>query len=174
VGTGFPPGTFDGTLVELAPARRVLPRSRSYCGTGLIAADPLSPGETTGSGPSAWAMGDWARREPSAGAYVWIVPLEADGWARLADRRAAPETDAETAELLGAVGRAIKDSLTPHQRTVLTALTLNDVPIDVLADRLGTSRGALYKTLHDARRKLREHLAREGLMTQIPHEEAAA
>ena len=45
--------------------------------------------------------------------------------------------------------------LTPHQRSVFTALALNGVPIDVLAERLGTTRGALYKTLHDARRKLR-------------------
>jgi RNA polymerase sigma-70 factor (ECF subfamily) len=43
------------------------------------------------------------------------------------------------------------------------ALTLNGVPIDVLAERLGTTRGALYKTLHDARRKLRAHLEDIGL-----------
>ena len=53
---------------------------------------------------------------------------------------------------------AIDDVLTPHQRTVLVALALNGVPIDVLAERLGATRGALYKTLHDARRKLRRHL----------------
>ena len=57
----------------------------------------------------------------------------------------------------------IAAALTPHQRTVLVALTLNDVPIDVLAERLGTTRGALYKTLHDARRKLRAHLEECGL-----------
>ena len=51
--------------------------------------------------------------------------------------------------------------LTPHQRTVLVALALNGVPIDVLAARLGTTRGALYKTLHDARRKLQSHLEEE-------------
>ena len=53
---------------------------------------------------------------------------------------------------------AIAEVLTPHQRRVLVALALNGVPIDVLADRLNTNRGALYKTLHDARRKLRKHL----------------
>jgi RNA polymerase sigma-70 factor (ECF subfamily) len=46
---------------------------------------------------------------------------------------------------------------------VLVALALNGVPIDVLAERLSTSRGALYKTLHDARRKLRAHLEDLGL-----------
>jgi RNA polymerase sigma-70 factor (ECF subfamily) len=36
------------------------------------------------------------------------------------------------------------------------------VPIDVLAERLGTTRGALYKTAHDARRRLRACLEAEG------------
>jgi RNA polymerase sigma-70 factor (ECF subfamily) len=42
-------------------------------------------------------------------------------------------------------------------------VALNDVPIDVLAERLGSTRGALYKTLHDARKKLRKALAERGL-----------
>ncbi len=91
------------------------------------------------------------------------VPLEADGWATLADPRLLPAGDAETAELIAAVRDAIASALTPHQRAVLIAITLNDVPIDVLAERLSTTRGALYKTLHDARRKLRDRLAEDGL-----------
>jgi RNA polymerase sigma-70 factor, ECF subfamily len=91
------------------------------------------------------------------------VPLEAAGWAQLADRRSSPDADAESSELIAAVSDGIAEALTPHQRTVLVALTLNDVPIDVLADRLGTTRGALYKTLHDARRKLRARLSDDGL-----------
>ena len=90
------------------------------------------------------------------------VPLEEEGWTQLADRRASPDTDVETAELIGAVGRAIAEALTPHQRAVLIAITLNDVPIDVLAERLNTTRGALYKTLHDGRKKLRARLAADG------------
>jgi RNA polymerase sigma-70 factor, ECF subfamily len=90
------------------------------------------------------------------------VPLESDGWVKLADHRPSPARDAEAAELIGAVGLAIAEALTPHQRTVLIAITLNDVPIDVLADRLSTTRGALYKTLHDARKKLRARLAADG------------
>ena len=43
------------------------------------------------------------------------------------------------------------------------ALAINGVPIDVLAERLGSTRGALYKTLHDARRKLREYVEGRGL-----------
>jgi RNA polymerase sigma-70 factor, ECF subfamily len=58
-------------------------------------------------------------------------------------------------ERIRAIVGAIQTELSPHQREVLSALVLADVPIDVLAERLGTTRGALYKTLHDARRKLR-------------------
>jgi RNA polymerase sigma-70 factor, ECF subfamily len=90
------------------------------------------------------------------------VPLEDDGWAQLADRRAAPDIDAETADLIDAVRDAIAEVLTPHQRAVLIAIALNDVPIDVLADRLSTTRGALYKTLHDGRKKLRARLSLDG------------
>ena len=92
------------------------------------------------------------------------VPLEADGWARLHDDgRASPDSRAEAFEVIGAVRDAIAEVLTPHQRAVLVALTLNDVPVDVLAERRDTTRGALYKTLHDARRKLRARLAQDGL-----------
>jgi RNA polymerase sigma-70 factor (ECF subfamily) len=91
------------------------------------------------------------------------IPLEEEGWVKLADRRASPAGDIETGEVIAAVCDAIASTLTPHQRAVLIAITLNDVPIDVLAERLSTTRGALYKTLHDARRKLRTRLAEAGL-----------
>jgi RNA polymerase sigma-70 factor, ECF subfamily len=97
---------------------------------------------------------------------AWVgreVPLDDDASALLRHRGAGPDADAETAELLRAVSDAIATVLTSHQRAVLVAITLQDVPIDVLAERLGTTRGALYKTLHDARRKLRAQLALQGL-----------
>jgi RNA polymerase sigma-70 factor (ECF subfamily) len=89
------------------------------------------------------------------------IPLEGDSLDLRLHQR-SPHGDAEATELLRAVGEAIRSALTPHQREVLVAITLNDVPIDVLADRLGTTRGALYKSLHDARHKLREHLTAGG------------
>ena len=95
------------------------------------------------------------------------VPLEVNGMAHvLRDTRASPAGEAEARELIHAIGEAIAEVLTPHQRAVLVALILNDVPIDVLADRHGTTRGALYKTLHDARRKLRPKFANEGFETR--------
>lgn len=91
------------------------------------------------------------------------VALEPAGWPVLADPGASPARDAQMSELLAAVRDAIADELTAHQRAVLVAITINDVPIDVLAERMGTTRGALYKTLHDARRRLRACLAARGL-----------
>ncbi len=83
------------------------------------------------------------------------IPLEDEGWGAIADLSSAPDRDAETAELLGAITEAMRRDLSPHQRRVLLAVAVNGVPIDVLAERLGTTRGALYKTIHDARAKLR-------------------
>ena len=91
------------------------------------------------------------------------LPLEPEAWPRFPTGRPSPEDTAERSELFGELQRAIADDLTPHQREVLVATTLNGVPIDVLAERLDTTRGALYKTLHDARHKLRVHLAAKGM-----------
>ena len=92
------------------------------------------------------------------------ISLEPEAWIAFADRRPSTYETLERNELLGAVRAAIDDALTPHQREVFVALALNEVPIDVLAERLDTSRGALYKTLHDARRKLRRELSDAGLV----------
>lgn len=91
------------------------------------------------------------------------VQIEPESWALIASDDSTPQRDVETKELLAGLRDAIETELTPHQREILVAVTLNDVPIDVLAERLDTTRGALYKTIHDARRKLRAALADRGL-----------
>jgi RNA polymerase sigma-70 factor (ECF subfamily) len=91
------------------------------------------------------------------------VTLTPEGWDRFSSIGLEPGAEAEQRELLATLQDAVATILTPHQRRILVALALNEVPIDVLAERLNTSRGALYKTLHDARRKLRMHLHECGL-----------
>ena len=91
------------------------------------------------------------------------VPLEPETWGLFSSAGLEPDAEVEQTELLTRLQAAIEDVLTPHQRRVLVAIALNGVPIDVLAERLETTRGALYKTLHDARRKLRVHLDEHGL-----------
>jgi len=90
------------------------------------------------------------------------VALEAESWPLIADASPGAHQAVEEIELLHAIRDAVRTELTPHQREVFSALALNGVPIDVLAERLATTRGALYKTLHDARRKLRAALAAVG------------
>jgi RNA polymerase sigma-70 factor, ECF subfamily len=90
------------------------------------------------------------------------VQLEPDRWPLFPTTGSSPAEDAERGELLDVIQRLIADALTPHQRSVLVALAIDGVPIDVLSERLNTTRGALYKTLHDARRKLRAALAEAG------------
>lgn len=99
------------------------------------------------------------------------IPLAEEGWAVLADVAAPLQRQAEDEELFGALREEIA-RLTAHRREVLVAVTLNDVPIDVLAERLGSTRGALYKTLHDARRNLRAALRERGLQPGPRKEEA--
>jgi RNA polymerase sigma-70 factor (ECF subfamily) len=87
------------------------------------------------------------------------VVLDSADWDGFADTAGTSAQDAvEQAELIAALRRAVDTVLTPHQRRVFVALALNDVPIDVLAERLATTRGALYKTLHEARKRLRAEL----------------
>lgn len=89
----------------------------------------------------------WRQRE---------LPSDPHSWDWMAESTHDLVENLAIRERLREVTRAIQDELSPHQREVLTSLVLGGVPIDVLAQRLNTTRGALYKTLHDARRKLRE------------------
>jgi RNA polymerase sigma-70 factor (ECF subfamily) len=90
------------------------------------------------------------------------VTFEPEDWESLAHAGPGPDDDAESKELLEAIRDGIRTALTPRQRHVLVATVLEGVPIDVLAERLGSNRNALYKVLHDARRRLRDHVAAAG------------
>jgi RNA polymerase sigma-70 factor, ECF subfamily len=89
------------------------------------------------------------------------VLLDETVWPTIGAAGPSAQQTVEDAELLRAVRDAMRTRLTRHQREVFTALALNGVPIDVLAERLDTTRGALYKTLHDARAKLRAAIGGE-------------
>lgn len=100
------------------------------------------------------------RRERWRGRTVSMDDAE---WDRLADRMPdGAHAGVEIRELIGAIERAVAADLTPRQRQIFVAVVVNDVPIDVLADRLDSTRGAIYKVLHDARRKLRSSLETQG------------
>jgi len=88
------------------------------------------------------------------------LPIDGDGW--LAERPGSddPEELTEVRDLARTVGRLIAEELTAHQREVLLAMAVGEIPTDRLARELGSTPGALYKAVHDARAKLRHELAR--------------
>ena len=89
------------------------------------------------------------------------VPLEPESWSLFTSAGLGPRRSSSRASSCDRPGRH-RGGADAAPARVLVALALNGVPIDVLAERLGTTRGALYKTLHDARRKLRRHLEERG------------
>ena len=93
------------------------------------------------------------------------IPYDYEDWSRLAARfEAAPGLEIEAAEFAEAVSDAIKHCLTDRQRLVFMSTVVNEVPMDALADELGSTRNALYKVLFDARKKLRAELVSTGYL----------
>ena len=72
-----------------------------------------------------------------------------------------PDQAAQHAEVW-ALLRDAMDRLTPRQRQVLRALVFEEVPLDEVARYLGSNRNAVYKLVHDARRKLKVCLEARG------------
>ena len=77
----------------------------------------------------------------------------------VADPGCSPQERAEAQELLEKVSGLIVDQLTARQRAVVIAIAIDGVSTATLATELETTRGAIYKTLHDARKRLTAQLA---------------
>jgi RNA polymerase sigma-70 factor (ECF subfamily) len=75
-----------------------------------------------------------------------------------------PEKWTERDNVLQIIQKALEEVLTERQRAALEAVTLRGVPMDIVAEQMGTNRNALYKLLHDARKKLRAHLEEQGIV----------
>ena len=98
--------------------------------------------------------------------HFWAEPdesIDSEQWERLPDRFGfSPEEAAQSADLLAAVHTAVATVLTDRQREVFVALVLRGVPADALAQHLDSNRNAIYKTMFDARRKIRGFLVANG------------
>jgi RNA polymerase sigma-70 factor, ECF subfamily len=77
----------------------------------------------------------------------------------LPDPGRSPYERAEIQERLGKISDAIVGHLTARQRAVLLASAIDGISTGTLATELDTTPGAIYKTLHDARKKLTAQLA---------------
>jgi RNA polymerase sigma-70 factor (ECF subfamily) len=106
------------------------------------------------------------------GRHFWLKPtvsLEAEEWERLPDRFGIdPLAQAQQHDLIAAVERAMAEDLTDHQRRFFVAVVVNAIPIEAVAARTGLNRGAIYKTVFDARRKIRAHLIANGHLDGEP------
>lgn len=102
------------------------------------------------------------------GRHFWRrppVPLDGDDWDRLPERFGfGPAEASEARDLLDALRHAVEQDLTVHQREIFVALIVEAIPLDALVVRLGRNRNAIYKTLFDARRKVRAALAAKGYL----------
>ncbi|MDX2076456.1 MAG: sigma-70 family RNA polymerase sigma factor [bacterium] len=74
-----------------------------------------------------------------------------------------PEESVERADVLAKINAALEEALTERQYQVIAAVALKGIPMDIVAEQMGTNRNALYKLLHDARKKLRVYLESQGL-----------
>jgi RNA polymerase sigma-70 factor (ECF subfamily) len=94
------------------------------------------------------------------------ITMDAEDWDRLPDHFGLePDQVAELRDLIAALHRAVDTVLTDRQRQVFVAIVLDDAPLDAVAAELGSNRNAIYKTLFDARRKLRAALAADGYLS---------
>ncbi len=104
------------------------------------------------------------------GRHFWQRPtvvLEAEDWDRLPDRFGmGPADHAQWQGLVDALRRTVEDELSERQRHVFVAIVLQGVPLDALVVELGSNRNAIYKTMFDARRKLRAALIANGYLVR--------
>lgn len=106
-----------------------------------------------------------ARRERWKGVSLDALgEEEATDW--LEQKIDAGVVDSEAAALRSEVAGMIQDvintELTERQRQVLHWIAFDDVPMDVVVERLETNRNAVYKLLHDARLKVKRRLSTHG------------
>ncbi len=93
------------------------------------------------------------------------VRMDVERWAMLPDRFGlSPESAAQSADLLREVRRVVTEELTDWQRRVFVAVVVDAVPLDALVLQLGSNRNAIYKTMFDARRKIRRTLVANGYL----------
>jgi RNA polymerase sigma-70 factor, ECF subfamily len=74
----------------------------------------------------------------------------------------APHQAALQNEVRATIQNIIERELTDKQRRVLMLMVIHDVPLDEVVRHFGANRNAIYKLLHDARRKLKRGLQARG------------
>ncbi len=86
-----------------------------------------------------------------------------EGLSIMADVGPGPEVSTEQSELLEQVRKIIAEELTDKQRNAIVAIRIHGMPVEEVASRMGMTRNALYKLIHDARLKLKQRMTETGL-----------
>lgn len=84
----------------------------------------------------------------------------------LMDQSADPGQTAPVQMMMATIQRIIAEELTERQRTAMMAVMQGGMPLQEVAERMGTNRNALYKLLHDARQRLQKRMMQEGMTPQ--------
>lgn len=74
----------------------------------------------------------------------------------------APDLSALQSEVRQVIWDVMEQDLTDHQRRILQLMVFHEVPMDEVVQQLNSNRNAIYKSLHDARRKLKSGLQARG------------
>ncbi len=85
------------------------------------------------------------------------------------DTRLSPEQQTTQHEILQKMRELIETQLTEKQKTVLVA-ELQGMPQEEIARRMGSNRNAIYKLMHDARKKLKQGLESAGIAADSIHQ----
>jgi len=84
----------------------------------------------------------------------------------LTDTQSSPEDKTAQSLIIETINRVIQENLTERQRDAIMAIIAGGMPLEVVAEKMGTNRNALYKLIHDARKRLKSELLAEGLSTE--------
>ena len=84
----------------------------------------------------------------------------------LADPSPDPEKKASQVMIAEMVGEMIETDLTDRQRQAMMAVMVGGMPLEEVAERMDTNRNALYKLIHDARKRMQKSLQERGMTPQ--------
>ena len=86
--------------------------------------------------------------------------------ALLTDRASSPERETARKMMVETLQSFIAEELTDRQREAMVVVMFEGMALEEAAHRMDTNRNALYKLLHDARKKLKKRIEAEGLSPQ--------
>lgn len=83
----------------------------------------------------------------------------------LTDPSTSPEDEATQSDIMNHVEKLVNEELTDRQKTAMLAMIQGNMPISEIALKMDTNPNALYKLLHDARKRLQSRLLESAGLT---------